>query len=51
MLTRPLGGPKNRWKDDIRNGMKKLKIKNWTSCNQVCDKWKLYVEKAKAFKE
>jgi len=28
MLTRPLGRPKNRWEDDIRNGMKKLKIKN-----------------------
>ena len=28
MLTRPLGRPKNRWEDDIRNDMKKLKIKN-----------------------
>jgi len=27
MLTRPLGRPKNRWEDDIRNDMKKLKIK------------------------
>jgi len=34
MLTRPLGRPKNRWEDDIRNDMKKLKIKNWTSCIQ-----------------
>jgi hypothetical protein len=31
MLTQPLGSPKNRWEDDIRNYMKKLKIKNWTS--------------------
>jgi hypothetical protein len=31
-LTRPLGRPKSRWEDDIRNDMKKLKIKNWTSC-------------------
>ena len=29
MLRRPLGRPKNRWEDDIRNDMKKLKIKNW----------------------
>jgi hypothetical protein len=29
MLTRPLGRPKNRWEDDIRNDTKKLKIKNW----------------------
>ena len=51
MLTRPLGRPKNRWEDDIINDAKKLKIKNWTSCIQDCNKWKLYVEKAKAFKE
>ena len=25
MLRRPLGRPKNRWEDDIRNDMKKLK--------------------------
>jgi hypothetical protein len=34
MLRRPLGRPKNRWEDDIRNYMKKLKIKNWTNCIQ-----------------
>jgi hypothetical protein len=28
MLRRPLGRPKNRTEDDIRNDMKKLKIKN-----------------------
>ena len=27
MLTRPLGRPKTRWEDDIRNDMMKLKIK------------------------
>jgi len=51
MLTGPLGKPKNRWEDDIINDMKKLKIKNWTSCIQACKKWKLYVEKAKTCKE
>jgi hypothetical protein len=30
MLTQPLGKPKIRWGDV----MKKLKIKNWTSCIQ-----------------
>jgi len=34
MLTRPIGRPKNGWEDDIRKDMKKLKIKNWTSCIQ-----------------
>jgi len=51
MLTRPLGRPKNRWEGDIRNDMKKLKIKNWASCIQDRNKLKLYVEKAKTFKE
>jgi len=46
MLTRSLGRPKNRWEDDIRHDMK-LKIKNWTSCIQDRNNWKLYVEKAK----
>ena len=47
MLTRPLGRPKNRWEDDVRNDMKKMKIKNWTSCIQDRSNWKLYVEKGK----
>jgi hypothetical protein len=51
MLTRPLGRLKNGWEDDIRNDMKKLKIKNCTSCIQDRNKWKLYGEKAKTFKE
>ena len=51
MIRRPLGRPKNRWEDDIRNDMKKLKIKNWTSCIQDRNNWKLYVEKAKTFKD
>ena len=35
------------WEDDIRNVMKKMKIKNWTSRIQDRNKWKLYVEKGK----
>ena len=51
MLTRPLVRPKNRWEDDIRNDMKKLKIKNWTSCIQDRNNWKLYDEKGKIFND
>jgi len=51
ILTRPLGRPRNRWEGDIRNNMKKLNIKNWTSCIEDRNKWKLYVEKAKTFKD
>jgi hypothetical protein len=50
MLTLALGRPKNRWEDDIINDIKKLKIKNWTSCILDRSKWKLYVEKTKIFK-
>ena len=31
MTIQPQGRPKNRWEDDIRNDMKKLKIKNWNN--------------------
>jgi hypothetical protein len=41
MLTRTLGRPNNRWEDDIRNNIKKLKIKKWDSCIQDRNKWKL----------
>jgi hypothetical protein len=51
MLTRPLARPKNRWEDDITSDMKKMKIKNWTSCIYNRSKWKLYVGTAKTFKE
>jgi hypothetical protein len=51
MLTRPVARLKNRREDDIINDKKKLKIKNWTSCIQDHNMWKLEVEKAKTFKE
>ena len=51
MLTRPLGRPKNRWENDIRKDLKKLKIKNWTSCIQDRNNWNLYVERGKTFND
>ena len=50
-LTRPLRRPKSGLEDDIRNGMRKLKIKNWTSSIQDRNKWKLYVERGKTFED
>jgi len=47
MSIRPQGRPKNRWEDDIRSDVKKLKIKNWISCIHDRNKWKSYAEKAK----
>jgi hypothetical protein len=51
MLRRPLRRPKNRWEDDIRNDMKKLKINYWTNCIQDRKNWKLDVEKATTLKD
>ena len=48
---RPQGRPKNRWEDDIRNDMKELEIKNWTSCIQDRNNWKSYVERGKTFND
>jgi hypothetical protein len=42
---------KEQMEDDIRNDMKKFKIKNWTNCIQDRNNWKLCVEKAKTFKD
>ena len=46
ILTRPLGRPKDRREDDMINDMKKTENKELD-----CNKWKLYAEKAKTFKE
>jgi hypothetical protein len=35
MLRRPLESPKNRWEDDIRNDMNKLKIKNGLTASKI----------------
>jgi hypothetical protein len=44
---RPVGRPKSRWEDDIRNDLKKMKLIKWAE--QVRDrlKWKDIVEKVK----
>jgi len=51
MSIRTQGRPRNRWEDDIGNGMKKFEIKYWISCIQDRNKWKSYAEKAKTFKD
>jgi hypothetical protein len=46
-LTRSLGRPKNRWEDDIKSDITKVKIANWRDCIQNRPKWKKFHEKAK----
>ena len=47
---RPGGRPKSRWKDDVRNDLKKMKPVKWAEQVQDRSKWKAIVEKAKTFR-
>jgi hypothetical protein len=44
---RPVGMPKSRWEDDVRNDLKKMKLIKWAEQVQDRLKWKDFVEKAK----
>jgi hypothetical protein len=46
-LTRSLGRPENRWEDDVKSDITKMKITNWKNCIQNSSKWKEFVGKAK----
>jgi len=46
-LTRSLGRPKNRWEDDVKSDITRMKIKNWKDCIRNRPKWKELVEKDK----
>jgi len=46
-LTRSLGRPKNRWKDDVKSDITRMKITNWKNCIRNRTKWKKFLEKAK----
>ena len=44
---RSLGRPKNRWDDDVKSDITRMKITNWKDCIRNRTKWKKLVEKAK----
>jgi hypothetical protein len=46
-LTRSLGRPKNRWEDDVKSNITRMKITNWKDCIRNRIKWKKLVEKVK----
>jgi hypothetical protein len=48
---RPAGRPKTRREDDVRNGLKKMKLMKWAEQVQDRLKWKDIVEKAKTVPE
>jgi hypothetical protein len=39
-LTRSLGRPKNKWEDDVKSDITKMKIRNWKDCIRNWTKWK-----------
>jgi hypothetical protein len=46
-LIKLLGRPKNRWEDDVRSDITRMKITTWKDCIRNRIKWKKLVEKAK----
>jgi len=46
-LTRSLGRPKNRWEDDVKSAITRMKMTNWKDCIRNRTKWKKLVEKVK----
>jgi hypothetical protein len=44
---RPIGRPKTRWVDDVRNDMQKLKVPNWKTLAQDRRRWKELFERSK----
>jgi hypothetical protein len=51
IASRPIGKPKNRWDDDVRNDLKFMKVNNWKDCSKGRNKCKSIVERAKTLTE
>jgi hypothetical protein len=47
MSTRPLGRPKHRWEDDVKNDVIRMGVNSWKDCITKRPKWKELVGKAK----
>jgi hypothetical protein len=51
MRIRPVGKPRQRWKEDVMVDLKKLKVKNWKETAKGRRTWRGLVDKAKTHKE
>jgi hypothetical protein len=51
VVRRPMGMPKSRWEDDVRNNLKKMKLIKCAERVQDRLKWKNIIEKAKTLPE
>ena len=47
MGTRPVGKPRQRWREDVLEDLKKLKVKNWKEAAKDKRTWRDLAEKAK----
>jgi hypothetical protein len=50
-VTRPVGRPKHRWDDDVRNDLRRMKLLKWSERAQDRLEWKKIVEKTKTVHE
>jgi len=50
MGIRLVGRPRQRWQEDVREDLKKLKVKNWKEIAQDRRTWRDLAEKAKTHK-
>ena len=48
--TSPVGRPRQRWQEDVKEDLKKLKVKNWKETAKGRRTWRDLAEKAKAHK-
>jgi hypothetical protein len=47
LASRPKGRPKNRWEDDVRMGLQKMKIGKWKKSVLDRNSWRTTVERTK----
>jgi hypothetical protein len=50
MGTRPVGRPRQRWQEDVMEGLKRLKVKNWKKTVKARRIWRDLADKAKTHK-
>jgi hypothetical protein len=50
MQNRPVGRPRQRWQEDVMEGLKKLKVKKWKEAAKDTRTWRDRAEKAKTHK-
>jgi len=50
-VTRPKGGPRLRWDDDVRDDLRKMGVNNWKQKAQERKLWRGIIEQAKSHNE